>query len=201
MNTSTSTLTTVEDKLSKCKSLITSGISAIKDAGNLIVSLIDDDRLTVDQIVEAFGVGGNRTLVLSLERIGRAELRPELLFSPMAAASPMRKLPFSEQGRLIENGYVELLVIGEGGKTDILNAPLTSLSTLQIKQVFGNGYVRSVQDQRVWLEGQTTVDKIKQSHPPAYEVKKGELVFPALDLKFNTSQVATLLAQMEASKR
>lgn len=196
----TDTLTTIEGKLSQCKSLITSGITAIKEAGNLIVSLMDDDKLTTEQIVEAFGVGGNRTLILSLEKIGRSELRPELLFSPMAAATPMRRLPFSEQSRLIENGYVELLVINDG-KTDILNAPLTSLNSLQIKQVFGVGYVRSVEDQRVWLVGQTTVNKIRQSSPPTYEVKKGELVFPALDLKLNTSQVATLLAQMEASKR
>ncbi len=196
----TSKTSEIESKFVNCKLLIQSGVESIKKAGDIIVSLIDDDKLTVDQIAEGFGVGGNRTLISSLERIGRSQLHPELLFSPIPAAAPMRKLPFSEQERLLKTGSVELLVVNNG-KTDVLNAPLTSLSVVQVKQVFGSGYIRSVADQRVWIEGQTTVSKIRQASPPIYEVKKGELVFPSLELKLNTAQVATLLAQMEASKR
>lgn len=138
-------------------SLITRGIECWSKAGEIVVKLIDEHRMTIPEIA------GNsefltEDIVARFEQLGRKQILPQLLVADYPAARHVIKLPYSEQSRAVESG-VELLVVDSEGPST-LQVAVENLTTSQCKQVFAKDAVRSLPAQRAYLESQKTQNEI-----------------------------------------
>ena len=139
-------------------SLITRGIECWSKAGEIVVKLIDDHRLSVQEIA------GNsefltEDIVARFEQLGRKQILPQLLVADYPAAKHVIKLPYSEQSRAVDAG-IELLVMGNDGHST-LRVAIGNLTPLQCKQVFAKDAIRSLPAQRAYIESQKTDNEIK----------------------------------------
>lgn len=139
-------------------SLITRGIECWSKAGEIVVKLIDDHRMTIPEIA------GNsefltEDIVARFEQLGRKQILPQLLVADYPAAKHVIKLPYSEQSRAVDAG-VELLVMGDEGHST-LKVAIGNLTPLQCKQVFAKDAIRSLPAQRAYIESQKTDNEIK----------------------------------------
>lgn len=125
-----------------------------------------------------------------LEQIGRQQLDRRLLHGETPAARKLRRLPYSEQRAALDTG-VELLT-ADG---DTLLVQVDCMTPRQAKQVFAADHIRSLPEQRAWLE-----DAIAQTEPPQpysepFAVRRGKLeVHRAVTL--TRSELARILAEM-----
>jgi hypothetical protein len=139
-------------------SLITRGIECWSKAGEIVVKLIDDHRMTIPEIA------GNsefltEDIVARFEQLGRKQILPQLLVADYPAAKHVIKLPYSEQSRAVDEG-IELLVMGDEGHST-LKVAISNLTPLQCKQVFAKDAIRSLPAQRAYIESQKTDNEIK----------------------------------------
>lgn len=154
---------------------IRSGMESWLKAGEIVVQMMDEDGLTVEEIVENCP-GVSDGVVRQFERIGRRMVLPELLPATYAAASRLRCLPYGDQQRLLSDG-VELLT--DGG--DKLRVHVANLTKLQCKQVFDGEVVRDIAGQKAWIESEKTqlalrdIPKLETS----YVIRKGRVYFAA----------------------
>lgn len=101
------------------------------------------------------------------EAVGRGVLVPQLLWAEGPGPRALTKLPMSTQTRLL-NEPVELLTV-DG---DTLMVDVKAMSAAQARQVFASSHVRSLGEQRAWLETQR-----KPADPKGlpYRVRSGRL--------------------------
>jgi hypothetical protein len=112
-------------------------------AHDLVAAL--DAKPELAQELEDAGV--NRELVSRLERLGRGQIHPRLVFSTTPGAEKLLTVPLSEQARVLDAG-VEVM---EDDETTTRNIPIHELSPEQARQVFHRGQVRSLAEQRTYL--------------------------------------------------
>jgi hypothetical protein len=153
----TTTLSKMDSKLAALRKAVTEGILAYLKAGELLVEILDEGY-NLQDIAEKSEMPVD--VLAQLERIGRKQLCPQLLLAEYPAARRLERLPFSEQERLM-NGPVEVLILRDG-TTDTLQVNVQHLTPQQVRQVFAASHVRSLAEQRQWIESQ---------RPPAEPVK------------------------------
>jgi len=132
-----------KSKYSEIQELLISGIDCWKKAGDLLCAFLDKGESIV---VISEETGMPRNVLVQLERIGRKQIMPFLLISDFPAARALEKLPYSEQKRLTEESVPVLLQTAEG--PDILNVKVEAMTHEQVRQVFGDGQVRSIAEQK-----------------------------------------------------
>jgi len=120
-----------------------------------LVAAIDTRPELVEELVEA---GVNRELVNRLERLGRGQIHPQLVFNTSPGGKRLITLPLSEQNAVLNHGGVEIL---EPDEKSIRTIPLNELTAQQAGQAFHGGQRRSLAEQRSWLQ----VRKAKQLPP------------------------------------
>jgi hypothetical protein len=108
-------------------------------------------------------VGLDISILNNLERIAKKTMHPDLLFAEGKIYNEIKKLPYSEQTRILEAGKVEVC----SGDGTVLNVALDDLTDTQRKIVFGNGIVRSISAQRAFIESLKIEKQIKESESPA----------------------------------
>ena len=94
-----------------------------------------------------------------LEMIGRNQLDARLLHGDTPAAQRLRKLPYSEQRSALDTG-VELLL----NEDDTMLVQVENLTPFQARQAFDGDHIRTLPEQRAWLE----TERAKQSAPQPY---------------------------------
>lgn len=97
-----------------------------------------------------------------LERIGRREIDPRLWNDRSPAGKYLKRLPYSQQRAALDHG-VQLYIKGNEGD-DHLIVDTAHLTGLQIKQVFAGDRVRTLPEQRCWLESQEAQDARSVRH-------------------------------------
>ena len=88
-----------------------------------------------------------------LERVGRGQTDQRLLEGGRYAAY-LEKLTLSEQCKILDGGIHLLTTDG-----DSLLVKVDELSTAQIKQVFAFDHIRTLSEQRLWVEQQRAIVK------------------------------------------
>lgn len=91
--------------------------------------------------------GIDRGIVRRLERLGRGQIHPSLLFSTTPGGMKLLSVPLSEQTLALENG-VEVLDTDENTTRNI---PIHELNHTQAVQVLAGGRIRTIAEQRTWL--------------------------------------------------
>lgn len=176
--------------------LITSALQQIHQAGLIIVRLLDEDRVSMASIMEASKLP--RSILKRLEQVGRQKMHPSLYLGEKGYSEAVAKLPYSTQVHLIdEGGSVDVLV----GGGDTLQIKLDALQPIQVKQVFGDAKIRTIAEQRAWIESQKTLARINQTDASKvtapYEVGKQLTVHTPMS--FSVKQLERIVAQMRAS--
>jgi len=177
-------------------SLITRGIECWSKAGEIVVKLIDDHRMTIQEIA-----GNSEFLtedILSrFEQLGRKQILPQLLVADYPAARHVIKLPYSEQSRAADAG-VELLVMGDEGHST-LKVGIGNLTPLQCKQVFTKDSIRSLAAQRAYIESQKTYNEIKDricTDEAIWKVSGRKVVF-LKPCQMTARELAQIIAEIE----
>lgn len=151
-------------------------IAAINDgmlrAGEIMVDILDNHGFTLAGLHEKLGLSVE--VLSQFERVGRHQMHHKLLNVSYAAVSFLKRLPYSEQDRCIEQG-VELLVL-KNGEPDVMMQPVTALSRKQCKQVFTKDSVRDLGAQRAFLADATPIP-LPVIDP--WRVKNGEILIAA----------------------
>ena len=184
---------TATDKLSLIKNLFHQGVLAWISAGEMLVQLIDEDGKTLEEINDTLEMPLD--VLATLEKIGRKQINPQLLLSDYPAARQIERLPLSEQDRLMIEP-VDVLICGDGN-TDVIKVQVQHMTREQVRQVFARNYVRPINEQRAWIEGQRKPQAITQ-HGLPYEinVRKHTVVFRT-GCEVTRSELARLVAQLQ----
>lgn len=182
--------------LDTLKSAIQEGIQAWERAGTAVLQLIDHG-MTLEQIAEAANNEFVTVNVLAqFERIGRKQVLPQLLVANFPASRYLKRLPMSEQQRLVD-GTIELLLERESG-TDTLQVHTRHMTKDQCRQAFDKGAVRTLGAQRAWLEGERherLLSKPTKASAP-WHIRNGKVVFSA-ECEMSRQELAIVLAQMQ----
>lgn len=141
---------TLETGCNEIKSLFYQGISSFKKAGETLVKMLEAGQ-HLPEISAASGIPAD--VLAQIERIGRGQLNPELLLADYPAVPSIMRLSASEQSRLLVE-MIEVMVIKDG-KADTLLVNAKNLTREQVFQVFAKGHVRTLAEQRAWLESRS----------------------------------------------
>jgi len=132
----------------------------IKNVSNDLLGIAHDLVLALDAKPELADeleeVGVNRELIRRLERLGRGQIHPQLVFSTTPGAEKLLTVPLSEQSRALESG----LEIMDDDETTSRNIPINELSSAQAQQAISRGRIRTLAEQRTWIR-----DKKKKVSP------------------------------------
>lgn len=110
-----------------------------------IAEAVDHNSAYVDELVAE---GIDRNLIFRLERFGRGQIHRSLVFSTSKGAERALRIPLSEQEKAIKEGVPVLEPDGEGSRL----IPLHELTAKQAKQVFALHTMRTLAEQRTYLD-------------------------------------------------
>jgi len=143
----TEKIATKVDKAKEIVRLFDEAKNAWVQAGEIVVSMLDDDAMSADQISRMTKLGIDT--INKLERVGRYQIIPELLSINPTVAKPLSRLTYSEQKRVLEEGVDVLGDNGEG----TMHLHVKSLTQKQCSQAFDSVLgVRDLDAQRSWQE-------------------------------------------------
>jgi hypothetical protein len=183
----------VKVKLGTLKKCFSDGVEAWRRAGEILVELLDVDGQDLEGLHEASELPMD--VLATLEKIGRKQVNPRLLVSDFPAARVLERLPMSEQDKLLREP-VDMMVVHDG-KADVIKVAVQHMTRSQVKQVFARNYVRPLNEQRAFLEGQCKPSELVVSGMP-YEIntRRHSVVFKA-NCEVSAKELARLLAQLQ----
>jgi len=181
-------------EITEISNLIAAGLNSWLSAGELIVTILDQEGKTLADISELVDMPVG--ILSRFEQLGRRNLIPKLLIANYPASKNLQALPYSEQKRLID-GSVEVLTADGDDK---INISIKNLTLKQCQQVFSSKEVRDIPSQRAWIESRRrrSKDKVVTSGMP-YHIKNGEVIFDQ-GCSMKASQLVNILAEL-TSKR
>jgi hypothetical protein len=142
---------------------ITTDLLAV--AADLVHSLPSRPKLARE--IAALGI--NPELVKRLEKLGRKQLHPDLVLATTPGAIKLGSCVPSEQELLLESG-AEVM---EGDDSRVI--PIHELTDDQARQVFVNGHVRTLAEQRSWLKS-AAAKKVPADFVGGYSVHRDFVV-------------------------
>ena len=144
------------------------GAQAFAEVGSIIVQMVDEDPNAADFICEQIPQLSYGSIRL-FEKIGRKLITPLLAFDSRPGPKRLLKCPLDTQEHMLSEPIEVLLADGETLKTDVRN-----LTVSQANQVFDNGEIRTLPEQRAWMETQKTLKSYDRPKPVynGYEVDK-----------------------------
>lgn len=165
----------------------------IKFIGDLYVYAINDDAENKEKIIEKCTAHGvPRSFFGMLERVGRDRLLPELIFKRNVAHLCLSRCEISDQRKYIAGMFD---VCTEKGET--IKVSIDSMTNFQAQIVFNNGRVRTIPEQRAFIESMKVQGRVDAAMKKAtnYTVKGGKLYVG--DLVLTKADVLKIMVQME----
>ena len=173
MNTATVTVETKTDlerqqTLAAIFQLLSDAKEVIQEAAKIFAT-----RVKADPDFRAWALenapNGSRRTFLGLEGVGNGLIDPRLLGGEVKNAYQLRSLPLPDQQKFIE-GSIEVLT--ENGETLLIAGQ--NLTQDQFRQVFNRTHIRSLEEQKAWIESQKTKQAIsaKKTARPVLEPDK-----------------------------
>jgi hypothetical protein len=144
--------------------------------------------------LEKLGVA--KELLRRLERVGRGSIAPALVFCAGMAAQRVMSLPLSEQEEILRQGVEVLSLDG----LDHRRIPLEELSPDQVRQVFSEEGVRSLSQQRTYLENEREAQRVVepiQQVDVVYKIRGKRVIFTR-PCEMTARQLAMILAEVES---
>lgn len=127
-----------------------------------------------------------------IEAVGRNQMHYLLLSDTSLAAGKLRKLPYSEQKKAIEDS---IEVLAQDGTC--LKVKSENLTFQMIKQVIARDHIRDIPAQKAYIESQKTIKEIKSKKPrELWSIKRNMLEVYAPS-SFSRKQLLKILQEME----
>jgi hypothetical protein len=154
-------LATIFQRLSDAK-------EAIQEAANIFAAAVKADPNFRSWAMEN-APNGNKRLFLDLEAVGTGRIDYRLVSGDVNNSHALRSLPLPDQLRFIE-GSIEILT--ENGETLLVSGQ--NLTKDQFRQCFHPTHIRSLEEQKAWIESQKTKKVItgKKTSRPILEPDK-----------------------------
>ena len=173
--------------------LIRKGWECWVKAGEIYVEAIEADPEFAERVLAAVPEL-TPSILRKFEMLGRQQLHPRLLLMDGPGVKKLRAMPYSTQAKHLADP-IEMLVI-RGEETDTLMVDVKELSTEAARQVFASDHVRSLPEQRSYIEASRalSVGEPKDYETP-WEVKRGKVYFNRT-CTLTRQEMAAILASM-----
>lgn len=172
--------------------LIQRGVDAWIEAGQIVAENIDKDPDWADTVNTAHPEIGVE-MIYAFERIGRKQLHPKLMLSDGPGVRKLRRLSYHQQEKFL-NEPLPMLINNEGS-WESLSVDIHNLTKAQADQVFDGDCVRTLQQQRAWIEDHKAKRSVLQYDEPFRITGRKLVVMEPCQL--SAKQLAQILAQME----
>jgi hypothetical protein len=169
------------------------GIDGIVRASEVYVEAIDDNPRYADTFRDEFGDIVPYGAWGQFEAIGRKWMHPRLIMGGMAdrqKAALVKRLPYSVQERVFSRERFDLLT----PDADTLQVDLMEATTEQVRQLCDGSHIRSLAEQRAWMESQKAEAKEEAEVMP-YVVRDGCVSFRR-GVKLTKEEVKRILRDM-----
>lgn len=163
-------------KIVEFKKAFTDGISGLVRAAEIYVSAIDENPKNADLFRDEFADIIPSSAWAGFEAVGRKFMHPNLLMGGISDRKKntiIKKMPYSVQCRIFNHERFPLLI--EKGET--LNIDILEATAFQVEQVCGDGSIRTLGEQRAWLEDQDKNIEPEDVEPMPYTIRGGSVVF------------------------
>lgn len=167
MKATTIELITPANLIGSFAELVQQGIDAWERAGKLLVEMINQDPGIRSKIIERCP-HLSEAILSRFEAIGRRVLHPKTLLNSSPGMVRLRDLPYDEQDQYLTEP-VSVVVALPSGKTDVQKIMISALTRSQALQVIGKDGIRSLADQRKFLEKKGLIQK------PSTHVRDGSV--------------------------
>ena len=184
---------TYEELTSEFRNAITSGINGFVRAGEIYVKAIDQDPEYAEKMQLDFSDIVPTKAWKQFEAIGRKWIHPKLILGGMSDAKKtniVKRLPYSLQNRVFEGEKFPLLVTGG----DVLDISILDASYDQTMQLCGDGNMRTLTEQKAFIEDSKLKDDLKPQELPYY-VQKGKIIFRK-NTEITKAELKQLLTQV-----
>ena len=189
--------TAIRSNYAEISVLIAEGIDKWLEAGRLVADALSRNPASMDKICQATGLSPD--IITRFEQIGKEELYPQLLASTSIGARNLVKCSYSQQKHYSANPIA--MLVSNGDKPDKLMVAVDAMTGQQVKQVFGRGHIRSLAEQRAWVESEresivrrTLADKA-EIQEAAFVIKGKRCVFKK-GAELTAREIADILAKM-----
>lgn len=176
--------------ISKLRELLIGAVESIVEASKIVLTLIDSNRMDLSDISTEAGIP--RSLVDSLERVGRNKLCPELVFCDSPGKRALRRLPHDLQEKYLKEP-VQVLIFN-GATPEPLKVQVDNLTREQACQVFDGKRVRDLSGQRAWLEAFRIRSTVKPVNP--LWAVSGKRVHIAAPCNLDLSEVLKIASEL-----
>jgi uncharacterized protein YjhX (UPF0386 family) len=144
---------TAEQKADKVKKLFADVMIGFANACKIYVDLIDDDPTVKEACIE---VGIPAPFLKKAEDVGRGLLHHRLLIASGVQYHKLAKCSLSDQEKYLSSPIPVLCANG-----DVLNVAIDNLTKEQVEQVFSYDRVKSIPEQKAYLESLKTVKEVE----------------------------------------
>ena len=184
---------TYEQILTDFRTALQQGIEGFMKAGEVYVKAIEKDYTYGERLKEEFSDMVPAKAWNQLEALGRKWIHPKLLLGGMSdpkKTNLVKRLPYSTQSKVFNNDRFKLLVSGG----DYIEVNFFDATYEQCKQLCGDGFIRSLSEQKSWLEQQKVYQEIKPEELP-YHIVGGKITFRK-NVSLTRAEMKQLLSQL-----
>ena len=171
--------------------LLQKGYEMWMQAGKVVADALESDVDFAEKVNKAHPEV-SVDVVYAFDRIGRKQLHPKLAISDSPGAKKLRRLPYAQQEKFINQPLPVLIKQVNGW--EVLKVSVFNLTAEQSSQVFDGDVVRTEAEQRAYLETKSSKSLIQIDEP--YRVSGRKLIVMQA-CQFTAGQLARLLAEME----
>jgi hypothetical protein len=157
----------------------------------MIADNIDQDPEFVEKLCDQCRDLSHET-VHRFEQIGRKQLYPQLLLNDSPGVRRLRCLPYELQ-KLYSTKPVSMLL----DRGDTMEIDIRNMSPDQASQTFARDHVRTIAEQRAWIEQRKAVaEVVAENQESPYQIV-GRSVVLKRTCRLTTADLAKILAEIE----
>jgi hypothetical protein len=180
----------LDDSTRRFAEALKRGVDAFLEAGRIVAQEIDKDPKFPEKVAAQSNGDIPAVLVRRFEKLGRGQVIPQfLLHWDKPGVKKLRKFTPDLQTKYLKEG-LEVLV--DKGQHLLIN-PL-HMTKLQAQQVFECDEIRSLPEQRAWLESEKMTVNLNKTEKveDLYNIVKGQIVFNR-PCHFNVDELMQIL--------
>jgi hypothetical protein len=181
-------------KIEEFKSALTDGINGIIKASEIYVSALDEDMANAEKFQRELADFVPASAWAQFEAVGRKWMHPRLLLGGVAdrkKASIIKRMPYSLQERVFNHERFKLLTAN--GET--LSVDVMEITADQADQLCNGTAIRSLPEQRAWLEAQKKNTPVEEVELMPYVLTDGKVTFRR-GCVLNRNELKRLLQEM-----
>ena len=179
--------------ISEFQSALESGIENIVKASAVYVEAIDSDPTAKEMFLSSFADVIPSSAWAGFEAVGRKQMHPKLLFGAGGNRGYLKYLPYSDQEQIMAGHKYDFLISGG----DSIRVDPREITKEQVRQLFGRGHVRTLGEQRSYLESLNVPHfEIKQTAVPMPYTISSHKVYIKADTVMTKRDVKRMLEAM-----